>query len=795
MLAAGILAACNNGESTQTGGQTPGGEGIEPARLIFEKTENGYSVTGYEGAPTVVVIPETYEGLPVTSIGAGAFYNCSGLTSVTIPDSVTSIGDYAFVYCDGLTSVTIGDSVTSIGESAFEDCSGLTSVVIPDSVTSIGDHAFRYCTGLTSVTIGDSVTSIGDPVFDGCYKLVEVYNKSSLNIVAGSSAYGYVGYYAKNVYTKEGGSRLTDTADGFRFFYDGAQGYLMGYYGSETDVTLPASFRAYDGTFITKYAIYDYAFSGCTGLMTSITIPDSVTSIGDYAFADCYKLVEVYNKSSLNITAGSEDNGYAGCYARNVYTKEGGSRLTDTADGFRFFYDGAQGYLMGYNGSETDVTLPAFFRAYDGTFITKYAIYDYAFSGCTGLMTSITIPDSVTSIGGAAFLGCTGLTSVTIPDGVTSIDSSAFEGCTGLTSVIIPDSVESIGASAFSYCTGLISVTIGEGVTSMEADVFFGCSSLTSVTIGTGVTSIKYGAFDYCSGLTSIYYTGDIASWLGKSWQGNVMSSGRTLYLDGNKVEGEIIIPDGVTAIPSYAFAYQTGITSITIPDSVTSIGEMAFRDCSSLTSVTIPDGVTSIGDYAFSGCSSLEYNQYNNALYLGNENNPYLVLIKAVDTGVTSCEINGSTRIIHASAFYGCSGLTSVTIPDSVTSIGDYAFYYCIGLTSVTIGEDVTSIGNYAFRNCSSLTSVTIGDSVTSIGESAFEGCSSLTSVTIPDSVTSIGNYAFEGCSSLTSVTFEGTTAEWDAVTKGGYWNYYCPFETVECSDGTVSVEKEQTY
>ena len=833
VLAAGILAACNNGESTQTGGQTPGGqtpggqtpggEGIEPARLIFEKTENGYSVTGYEGAPTVVVIPETYEGLPVTSIGAGAFYNCSGLTSVTIPDSVTSIGvdafdgcsgltsviipnsvtsigEWAFGECFGLTSVIIGDGVTSIGDYAFASCIGLTSVVIPDSVTSIGEGAFSSCGGLTSVTIGEGVTSIGDYAFADCYKLIEVYNKSSLNITAGSENNGYAGCYARNVYTEEGGSRLTDTADGFSFFYDGEQGYLMGYYGSETDVTLPAFFRAYDGTFITKYAIYDYAFVYCTGL-TSVTIPDSVTSIGEYAFEGCYKLVEVYNKSSLNITAGSEDNGYAGCYAKNVYTKEGGSWFTDTADGFRFFYDGEQGYLMGYYGSETDVTLPASFTAYDGTFITKYAIYGYAFVYCTGL-TSVTIPDSVTSIGAGAFSYCTGLTSVTIPDSVTSIGAGAFSYCTGLTSVIIPDSVESIGASAF-----------------------YGCDSLVSV-----------------------YYTGDMASWCGIAGNdgfGSIMSSGRTLYIGGNKVEGEIIIPDGVTAIPSYAFAYQTGITSVIIPDSVTSIGSYAFRGCTGLTSVTIGEDVTSIGNYAFRNCSSL-----------------------------TSVTIGDSVTSIGESAFEGCTGLTSITIPDSVTSIGDdafaacygltsiyytgdiaswlgkswqgnvmysgrtlyldgnkvegeiiipdgvtaipsYAFLYQTGITSVTIPDSVTSIGEMAFRDCSSLTSVTIPDSVTSIGmgafvyctgltsiiipgsvtsigSEAFLGCSGLTSVTIGEGVTSIGDYAFASCIGLTSVTFEGTVEEWNAIEKGTGWNHGCPFTEVVYSDGTVSVEKE---
>ena len=445
----------------------------------------------YRNSSDVLNLVSVTIGNNVTSIGEQAFRGCSGLTEVTLGEGVTSIGDWAFYNCSGLTeinynavavsdlasasnvfynagsdsdgitvifgesvisipadlfnnqynnnsvnitSVTIGSNVESIGPHAFYGCSGLTEITIPDSVTSIGAQAFSHCYGLTEVTLGEGVESIGTWAFSGCSKLIEVYNQSSLDITAGSSNYGDVAYYAKNVYTQEGGSWFTDTTEGYRFFYDGSNGYLMGYYGAETALTLPASFTAYDGTEVSEYEIYTYALYGYSEL-TSVTIPDSVTSIGSYAFyncsnltkvtlgegvesigtwafSGCSKLIEVYNQSSLDITAGSSNYGDVAYYAKNVYTQEGGSWFTDTTEGYRFFYDGSNGYLMGYYGAETALTLPASFTAYDGTEVSEYEIYTYALYGYSEL-TSVTIPDSVTSIGSQAFYKCSNLTSVT----------------------------------------------------------------------------------------------------------------------------------------------------------------------------------------------------------------------------------------------------------------------------------------------------------------------------------------------------------------------------------------------
>ena len=320
------------------------------------------------------------------------------------------------------------------------------------------------------------------------------------------------------------------------------------------------------------------------------------------------------------------------------------------------------------------------------------SIGDYAFSSCKSLQ-SVTIPNSVKSIGDYAFSGCKSLQSVTIPNSVTSIGNWAFCWCVSLQSVTIPNSVKSIGDKAFSDCHSLQSVTIPNSVTSIGNEAFSRCKSLQYVTIPNSVTSIGDGVFRECVSLQSV------------------------------------TIPNSVTKIGDYAFSGCESLQSITIPNSVTSIEEGAFFLCKSLQSITIPSSVTKIGDGAFGGCNICFF--ICNSTYFQNDD---VCLFNKDKTAIVS-------RIKNC---------VNYIIPNSVTKIGDGTFCGCYSLQSVTIPNSVTSIGNGAFIRCYSLQSVTIPNSVTSIGDGAFYGCYSLQSVTIPNSVTKIGNGAFNECTHL---------------------------------------------
>ena len=391
----------------------------------------------------------------MTSIGDSAFYSCTGLTEITIPDSTKSIGFGAFLDCIALTAITISDSVTSIGSNAFACTPWLAAkqaenplvivngilidgtkaegaVIIPDSVTSIGDSAFYSCTGLTEITIPDSVTNIRADAFHFCTALTAITIPASVTNIekdaflgcGGLTIKGCAGSYAET-YANEHNIPFESLSDSvLKYEIQDGRVTITGYTDNlPAEVEIPAEI---DGLPVT--GIGKGAFSKCENL-TGVTIPDGVTSIGDEAFLECKALVSVSIPESVTSIG-------AFAFEKTLW-------LSD--------------------------------RQYEDLFVVVNGILIDGWA-CEG---EAVIPDGVKSIGECAFCDNDTLTAVSIPESVTSIGEGAFQYCIGLTSVTVPDSVTSIGDAAFSCCDALTEVTIPERVTSMGHNLFVNSPNVT----------------------------------------------------------------------------------------------------------------------------------------------------------------------------------------------------------------------------------------------------------------------------------------------------------------------------
>ena len=593
-----------------------------------------------------------------TIIGASAF-NISSLTTVTLSQSITSIGANAFDTCINLTSIVITNSATTIGANAFANCNNLTTATIPAganfTVVSGVKNFFYGCTSITDITLADGLTEVSDNRFLSCVRLVSVKIPSSVTKIGASS---FDGCGSMKYFIIAQNSKLTTLS--YRSFNE---------CGLLTSIELPEGLTG-SGDHLNGFS---EAFRNCISL-SSVTFPKTLLSIGRTMFADCTGLTSINIRNSL--TTIGEDS-FINCNFLTTATIPAGANFT-VVSGVRNFFYGCT--------SITDITLA------DG--LTE--VPDTRFQSCSKLV-SVTIPASVTRIGVNSFAGCGSmkyfiiaqnsklttlsyrsfhacglLTSIALPEGLTSSGNEAtygtsetFNNCIGLVSVTLPTTLTTIGATMFSGCTALTYVNIPYGVTTIGERAFTGCTALASIDIANSVTTISSTAFTNCTALRNVTIP-DMAVFTTGA------DNSKSVFYGAPGITN-ITLRDGLTNVPSGRFNGYGKILSVTIPSTVITIESYAFASCMKLTTFVIPTNSTlnAIKEFGFYNCGEL-----------------------------TSIALPETLQMLGNTCFYYCIKLPTINLPRNMLTIGGDAFYNCTQLTSIRISNSVTTIGDGAFSS-----------------------------------------------------------------------------------------------
>ncbi|MBR2195538.1 MAG: leucine-rich repeat domain-containing protein [Salinivirgaceae bacterium] len=762
---------------------------------VIDAEEHMVSVSAASSKPTGALTIESIvangnASYLVTEIGAYGFENCSGLTSLVLPESLTTIGQFAFNGCTGLTSITLPESLTTIKNNAFVNCQKVASFEIPNSVTTIGGYAFYNCYALTALTIPRSATSVGAGLCSFCTKL------TAITVEDGNPNYVSVDGVLYTIYTTQLVQYpIGKNSSSFVFPNTVTTIARSSFRGCTKlqNVTLSESLTSVAG----------YAFNKCSNLKT-INIPSSVTCIDDHTFDGCHNLKVIAIPATVatikegafsscsNLTvyceAETKPTGWSGDWSANsaVYgVMPGGEYIVRKTNDSEHTAE-----IVVYIGTSTSISIPETLEI-NGTSYSVTGIGDNAFKGSTSL-TSITVPATVTEISGSAFSGCSAAINIegdnfTYEDNILfNKDKTVIICCLNpLTGTYeIPSTVKRI--STFNAGSGLTSLTIPSTVETIDSAAFVGATGLTTITTSSQL--------DFRKALLR-FVKDDIKY--------QVLAKDSVMVV-ANIYTGTVLIPPFVnagnnflvTTIGEDAFYNNRGITSVTLPNTITKIPKSAFYSCTKLKAIALGNAVKSIETGAFKYCSlesldipksvvevGVESFAYNNlttittesdadfslsGLSIIKDNIKYEILDKT-SVRVVANNYTGAVEIpasiaagntftvtkIADKAFQNATALTSVTIPESVTQIGQYAFYYCKELTSITIPNGVTKIEHGVFAQCYGLTTLTIPETVTSIAENAFEHCTGLKSIVIPKSVTTIGSYAFNGCNNVETLSY----------------------------------------